>query len=113
MNYKIPLITGLMVILSLHLASATTIQLSNTSTEYLLCIYDASGEFKGCANSTYAVNISKSDWIWELQYPERDIMNRPQDLFGYFIPFIFLTLILILIVFIGLVITGTFGKLLR
>ena len=112
MKYKL-LFTGILLFFIINLASATTMQLSNTSSEYLLCIYEASGQFKGCANSTNAVNISRSDWIFELTYPERDLMNRPQDLFGYFVPLIFIVILLILIIFIGLAVTGGFGKLLR
>ena len=107
-------VTGFIILLlSQNSINATTIQLSNTSAEYLINIYDASGEFKGSANTTNFVNITKSDFIIELIYPQKDFISKPGDIFGVFSVFIFIVVILFIIVFIGLALTGGFSKFIK
>ena len=86
--------------------NASSIILSNTSSDYELCVYDADGFFKGCANNTHTVNFSKSDYIFQLQYFEQDRFANPLGFMAW-LPFI---LIILSVVVLVVLFTGGLSK---
>jgi len=90
--------------------NASSVILSNTSSDYEICIYDADGLFKGCANNTNSVNFSKSDYIWQLRYFEQDIFHNPLGVMTW-LPFILIILsVLVLVVLFTGGLSKVFGR---
>jgi len=70
----------LLILALMGTAAATTIQMSNTSSEYEICVFDGSGISYGCANNTHNVTFSRIDPIFFLKFQDEDYIKNPASL---------------------------------
>lgn len=99
-----------MILALMGTASASSILMSNTSSEYEICVFDGSGISYGCANTTHNATFSRIDPIFFLKFTDEDYIKEPLKLVNLVPTLIYIGVFLLITIMIGYFVVKAFVR---